>query len=121
MAGRYVAQLEISVIYEMINWVRKSDDPQAACLENVRAAQRFLFFHGREKFDAFTNRVQELMPTWILYSYRELSSIQETYDSWEPAYDNPFKSIASRKLTHKRQRNRCRLLLCLRMLQSITD
>jgi len=47
---RYVAPLELSVVLEMCNWVRGTEDVEASTIENVETAIRELALHDPETF-----------------------------------------------------------------------
>jgi len=48
--GRHVAPLEVSVIDEMLNWVRKQGDPEELCSLNCETAEREYALHGKPLF-----------------------------------------------------------------------
>lgn len=53
----WYATLSEDTIYEMLNWVRKSYDDVAACIENCITALRYMSLHGRDKFSSFRQEV----------------------------------------------------------------
>jgi hypothetical protein len=50
-SGRYLAPLEIDSIRNQINWVKKSNDPTEALLQNVESAMKEFFMHGRHQYE----------------------------------------------------------------------
>ena len=47
----YCAKLDISVVEEMVNWIKDCDDPLEASIENALASLRFAYFHGQDKYN----------------------------------------------------------------------
>jgi hypothetical protein len=91
MGPYYVALLDKTVMHEMINWIRKSEDPDDAVQVNIRTAQRFYFFYGKEEFDAFTAKILSVAPHSSVFTYRQLETIYNRYGAWEPEHFNPYK------------------------------
>jgi hypothetical protein len=58
---RYVAPLDISVIYEMLNWVRKNDvNPTDLLRSNIETALREMSLHGFSEYNKFVNILEQL-------------------------------------------------------------
>lgn len=65
--GRIVAPLDLKVIYEMLNWVRKSKS--TICVDevlatNVQVACREMVFHGSDEYELLSMRLKSL---WHLF------------------------------------------------------
>nr|ULF99811.1 MAG: hypothetical protein 1 [Dicistroviridae sp.] len=58
--GRYIAPLEESVIYEMINWTRNTIDPDEILMMNVQTAAREMALHGKLKFQKFKKEISQI-------------------------------------------------------------
>lgn len=58
--GRYIAPLEESVIYEMINWTRNTIDPDEILMMNVQTAAREMALHGKSKFQNFKKEIAQI-------------------------------------------------------------
>ncbi|UHK03210.1 MAG: polyprotein [Hangzhou dicistro-like virus 2] len=59
---RYMlAPISVDTIYELTNWVRKSDDPIAQLRENLEDVFSFAFHHGEEFFDSLLAGVNEAL------------------------------------------------------------
>lgn len=57
---RYLAPLDIGVIYEMMNWIRTNDvDTDELLIDNIHNALREMSLHGREKFAKLVNDLNE--------------------------------------------------------------
>lgn len=56
-----VAQLDQNSILEMINWVRKSDDPVGALRANVNTAMRFAFFYGSSWYNRLRSKIMNAL------------------------------------------------------------
>jgi hypothetical protein len=78
----YVARLDINVIYEMLNWLSKSDDPEYFLQVNFNTAQRLAFFHGEEIFNELTNAIKSVRPDATLFTFDHLSKVFKMYQSW---------------------------------------
>lgn len=64
----YTCPLDINVVYDMINWVRKNEfSPEEMCKKNVENALMEMSLHGEEKFNQF---VKELKDIDIFYDLR---------------------------------------------------
>ncbi len=90
----YVPLLQQNVIYDMVSWVRKSDDTLSATQTNCAMALRFMFFYGKTAFNRFRNELLTALPTSTFHTFEELESIFNVYGSWEEDY---LSSLALRK------------------------
>jgi hypothetical protein len=60
----WVAQMDQTVILEIIYWIRKCDDHHEALQQNVDAATRFAFFHGPSYYNSFVKGIAGFMKKW---------------------------------------------------------
>ena len=89
----YVAQLAHDSIYEMLNWITKNGDPWELLGDNIRTAQRFLYFYGKAKFQEFADTIKVVVPNVPLLSYEYLQNQFMSNGAWKGF--NPF--LFSRK------------------------
>nr|QEQ50980.1 replicase polyprotein [Drosophila C virus] len=88
---RHVAPLKIEVIYEMLNWSRRSIDPDEILMSNIETAFREVVYHGKEEYDKLRSAVlalkvpQELPENPQILTYNQyLHDIEYLAD---PLYD----------------------------------
>jgi hypothetical protein len=76
MEGTYfwLAPLSQNTIFELTNWVRKSEDPILQLYENLENAMNFAFHHGREFYERFGHCIN------IALSKRRLKEIPLGYE-----------------------------------------
>jgi hypothetical protein len=55
--NRVLALMEERTITEMLNWIRKCDDPWEACMENAATALSFAFAYGPAYFNAMRDNI----------------------------------------------------------------
>uniref|UniRef100_A0AAT9JFZ2 RNA-directed RNA polymerase n=1 Tax=Reticulitermes speratus dicistrovirus TaxID=3032235 RepID=A0AAT9JFZ2_9VIRU len=55
---RYIAPLRKDVIYEMLNWTRRTSNPDEILMQNIETAAREMALHSREDFEAFGRAIQ---------------------------------------------------------------
>jgi len=60
-APLYVAKMNIDTIKELANWIRTSSDDMTMLRSNIGDMERFLYAHGREKFNQYLGEVQSVM------------------------------------------------------------
>jgi len=69
----YVPLLDVNTIYELTNWVRKSNDDWKSCEENCADALKYAYFYGQEFFDDLRDRIlvaaDNLRHPFVLPSY----------------------------------------------------
>jgi hypothetical protein len=83
--GFYQPPLDLAVCKEMTNWIRgKKGNGKAETFENVEAAVRELYFHGKEVFDA--NR-DKLCPALRL---KGITSRIPTFAELKSFYDSAY-------------------------------
>jgi len=57
---RHVAPLKIEVIYEMLNWSRRSIDPDEILMANIGTAFREIVYHGKEEYNKLRSAILKL-------------------------------------------------------------
>jgi hypothetical protein len=85
----YVALLDNDVIWEMINWITKCDDPTAALITNIKTAQRYWYFYGPDHFKVCMSKIKKYVKE-PLFTYQELDDIYQYYGGWEDTY-SPYR------------------------------
>lgn len=79
--GFYRAPLDISVCREMTNWIRGKGNGKQATYENVEAALREFYYHGRSTYSEMSKllvpALRELGITRRLPLYDELESVNK--------------------------------------------
>jgi len=73
--GKYYPKMELNSLLETINWIRvtsTSPPPEMACEDNCRDVLRGLFYHGKEVYQTYYEKILQLRPNYRLYQYREL-------------------------------------------------
>lgn len=78
--GLWLAPIAEDTIFELTNWVRKSDDPLGQLRENLENARRFAFHHGRKFYDGFCAAVNDALRE------RGLKGLSYSYDLDEAAF-----------------------------------
>ena len=83
--------MKIEVIYEMLNWSRRSIDPDEILMSNIETAFREVVYHGKEEYDRLRSAVlalkvpQELPENPQILTYNQyLHDIEYLAD---PLYD----------------------------------
>lgn len=68
------------VIFELTNWTTSSGDPYDLFYDNMDDATRFLFHYGKEEFDDFIDRVNDVLEQ----HHRPIlpHTYEEMYDEW---------------------------------------
>ncbi len=88
--GRYLAPLDLNSIKDQINWVKESNDPTAALLQNVESAMREFMMHGENAYNEAASRIrkgledlqkEDLETTSETFSV-PVFSFTETYNQW---------------------------------------
>lgn len=79
----YVALLAAESIFEMLNWITVNGDPWELLSDNVRTAQRFLYFYDECKFEAFSQKIKSIAAHIPLLSYSYLNQQFISNGAWK--------------------------------------
>lgn len=76
----WIPTMKLDTIYELLNWIRESDDDIAALYENIEDAFKFAYFHGEEFFDQLLRDVNRAL------RMSRLSEVPYSYGDCEMAF-----------------------------------
>lgn len=80
--ARYVAPLDKKVIYEMLNWTRRTTDPDEILMTNLETAAREIVLHGRQAYQEYVAKIKtvfDLLPRRpVIPTYFELLHLLKT-------------------------------------------
>lgn len=92
MNNRFVPLMQIKVITEMVNWIRKGDmSPLEATITVAQDSLRFMFFYGRKIFDQWRNKLISVLPTGSFVDFDTYADIFEMYGQLESSTDDDVK------------------------------
>lgn len=73
----WMPTMSVDTCREMVNWIRRSDDPLEMICNNVNESLRFMFFHGKKAFDEHRRSILNELPTEL---HRRILTYAYFYD-----------------------------------------
>jgi len=86
LGEKYVALMDEEVLYEMTNWITKTDNPEQATIDNVQTALRMWYFYGQSHFNAVREQFKSVLPQAPLFTFEELDDIYCCHGGWADTF-----------------------------------